>query len=64
MRIGDPPKGGAIVNVSSTGALISYPSLLPYSASKAAVIQMSRSAAVDLAKYNIRQGALSTYRTA
>ena len=54
MKEGTPAKGGAIVNISSTTALVTYPDILPYSASKAAVIQMSKSAAVDLARHNIR----------
>jgi NAD(P)-dependent dehydrogenase (short-subunit alcohol dehydrogenase family) len=46
--------GGSIVNISSTGALQSGPGLWAYSTSKAAVIQFSKCAAVDLGEYAIR----------
>jgi NAD(P)-dependent dehydrogenase (short-subunit alcohol dehydrogenase family) len=46
--------GGAIVNVSSTGALVGHPKLAAYSAAKAALIGFSRQLAVDLAPDGIR----------
>ena len=46
--------GGSIVNISSTGALQAGPGLWAYSTSKAAVIQFTRCAAVDLGEYAIR----------
>jgi NAD(P)-dependent dehydrogenase (short-subunit alcohol dehydrogenase family) len=46
--------GGAIVNTSSMGALTGGSSPIVYRTSKAAVIQLSRSAATDLAEYGIR----------
>jgi NAD(P)-dependent dehydrogenase (short-subunit alcohol dehydrogenase family) len=46
--------GGSIVNISSTGALQSGPGLWAYSTSKAAVIQFTKCAAVDLGEYAIR----------
>jgi NAD(P)-dependent dehydrogenase (short-subunit alcohol dehydrogenase family) len=49
-----PNGGGSIVNISSTGALQSGPGLWAYSTSKAAVIQFSKCAAVDLGEYAIR----------
>jgi NAD(P)-dependent dehydrogenase (short-subunit alcohol dehydrogenase family) len=50
LRVG----GGAIVNVSSTGALVGHPRLAAYSAAKAALIGFSRQLAVDLAPDGIR----------
>jgi len=47
-------KYGRIVNVSSvTGPLVSNPGETAYSAAKAAMIGMSRSLAIEVAKYNI-----------
>jgi NAD(P)-dependent dehydrogenase (short-subunit alcohol dehydrogenase family) len=46
--------GAAIVNVSSTGALVGHPKLAAYSAAKAALIGFSRQLAVDLAPDGIR----------
>lgn len=46
--------GGAIVNLSSISGLIAEPGHLTYSATKAALIQMTRSIALDLARYGIR----------
>jgi NAD(P)-dependent dehydrogenase (short-subunit alcohol dehydrogenase family) len=46
--------GGSIINTSSIGALTGGPLPVIYRASKAAVIQFSRSIATDLAEYGIR----------
>jgi NAD(P)-dependent dehydrogenase (short-subunit alcohol dehydrogenase family) len=46
--------GGSIVNISSMGALTGGASPILYRTSKAAVIQLSRSAANDLAEFGIR----------
>ncbi len=47
-------KYGRIVNVSSvTGPLVSNPGETAYSAAKAAMVGMSRSLAIEVAKYNI-----------
>jgi len=46
--------GGAIVNTTSMGALTGGSQPIVYRTSKAAVIQLSRSAATDLAEYGIR----------
>jgi NAD(P)-dependent dehydrogenase (short-subunit alcohol dehydrogenase family) len=46
--------GGAIVNVASINGLIAMPNWMTYNASKAAVIEMSKSMAMDLAPFNIR----------
>jgi NAD(P)-dependent dehydrogenase (short-subunit alcohol dehydrogenase family) len=46
--------GGAIVNVSSTAALVGRPHLTAYSTAKAAILGLSRQLAVDLAAFGIR----------
>ena len=46
--------GGAIVNVASINGLVAMPAWVTYNASKAAVIEMSRTMAMDLAPFNIR----------
>jgi dihydroanticapsin dehydrogenase len=46
--------GGAIVNVASINGLVAMPDWLTYNASKAAVVEMSKSMAMDLAPFNIR----------
>lgn len=46
--------GGSIVNVSSIAALKAGAGVMTYRASKAAVIQFSKSIALDLAEYGIR----------
>ncbi|CAM3346678.1 SDR family oxidoreductase [Nocardioides dubius] len=48
------PRGGSIVNVSSTAGVRGYPGALPYSASKWGLRGASRSAALDLAPQGIR----------
>ena len=47
-------KFGNIVNVASAGGIAAIRNQMGYSASKAAMIMMSKSMAVDLACYNIR----------
>src|SRR5262249_645048 len=46
--------GGAIVNLGSISSFIAQPNFLTYSATKAAMIQMSRNMAMDFAPFNIR----------
>lgn len=46
--------GGSIINISSIYGLIGAPSAAAYEATKGAVRLLTKSAAVDLAKYNIR----------
>ncbi|KAK9816236.1 hypothetical protein WJX74_006702 [Apatococcus lobatus] len=46
--------GGAIINVASISGWIGQPGFGPYSASKGAVLQLSKCAAIDLGKYGIR----------
>lgn len=51
-------RGGAIVNTASTAGLRATPRLIPYGASKHAVIGMTRTAAVELAAAGIRVNAV------
>lgn len=46
--------GGSIVNVASINGLVAMPEWMTYNASKAAVVGMSRSMAMDLAPFHIR----------
>lgn len=46
--------GGAIVHVASINGLIAMPDWMTYNASKAAVVSMSKSMAMDLGPFNIR----------
>lgn len=50
--------GGAIVNVASVAALIGFETLSIYSASKAALVGMTRTAALEYGRHNIRVNAL------
>jgi len=56
-------RGGAIVNVASvSGTRNAYPGLAAYSASKAAVLSLTRTAALELAPEGIRVNAVSPGR--
>jgi NAD(P)-dependent dehydrogenase (short-subunit alcohol dehydrogenase family) len=46
--------GGSIVNLGSMNSFVAWPNDAPYTASKGAVLQLSRALAVDLAQRNIR----------
>jgi NAD(P)-dependent dehydrogenase (short-subunit alcohol dehydrogenase family) len=46
--------GGAIVNLGSISSFIAQPSFVTYSSTKAAILQMTRNMAMDLAPFNIR----------
>ena len=58
--------GGAIVNLSSISAFIAQPEFLTYSATKAALVNMTRCMALDLARDGIRVNCVcpGTIRTA
>jgi NAD(P)-dependent dehydrogenase (short-subunit alcohol dehydrogenase family) len=45
---------GAIINVSSVGGIIGYPSMAAYGAAKGGLVNLTRCMAVDLAPYHIR----------
>lgn len=51
-------KGGVIINNASDWGIVGAPNALPYAASKGAVIQMTRSMAIDHAPDNIRVNAV------
>lgn len=51
--------GGAIVNVSSISAWVAQPNRWTYNTAKAAVTQLTRCAALDLAPYKIRVNSIS-----
>ena len=46
--------GGAIVNLGSISSFVAQPQFVTYSATKAAILQMTRNMALDLAPSNIR----------
>jgi NAD(P)-dependent dehydrogenase (short-subunit alcohol dehydrogenase family) len=58
--------GGAIVNLSSISGFIAQPEFLAYSATKAALVNMTRCIALDLAPHGIRVNCVcpGTIRTA
>ena len=47
-------KKGNIINLGSAGGIVAIKNQMAYSVSKAAVIMMAKSMAIDLASYNIR----------
>jgi NAD(P)-dependent dehydrogenase (short-subunit alcohol dehydrogenase family) len=53
-----PRKKGVIINMASAVGLVGAPMCIAYNTSKAAVVQMTRSLAVDWAQYNIRVNAV------
>jgi len=50
--------GGSIVNISSVNGLVSEPFLAVYSASKGAIVMLTRGVALDYAKKGIRCNAI------
>lgn len=51
-------KSGSIINIASIAGLGGYASSVPYSASKAGVILMTKTLAVEWGKYNVRVNAI------
>lgn len=51
-------RGGVIVNIASVASFVAFPGRAAYSVSKGAVMQLTRSIAVDYAKSGIRCNAL------
>ncbi|BBZ29664.1 oxidoreductase [Mycolicibacterium madagascariense] len=51
--------GGSIINISSIGGILAGGGVATYRASKAAVIQFSKSAAIELAHYGVRVNCLA-----
>jgi dihydroanticapsin dehydrogenase len=59
MKRNDGGRGrGAIVNLGSISSFVAQPDFITYSATKAAIVQMTRNMALDLAPFNIRVNAV------
>jgi NAD(P)-dependent dehydrogenase (short-subunit alcohol dehydrogenase family) len=59
MKRNDGGKGsGAVVNLASMSGFIAQPNFVTYSATKAALLQMTRNLALDFAPFNIRVNAV------
>ncbi|CUS49328.1 MAG: meso-butanediol dehydrogenase / (S,S)-butanediol dehydrogenase / diacetyl reductase [Idiomarinaceae bacterium HL-53] len=58
LKIMQQQRAGAIVNVSSIAGLVGFPARPAYCASKGAVIQLTRAAAIEYAADNVRVNAI------
>jgi len=47
-------KAGAVVNMASVSSFVAAPAFIPYNTSKGALLQLTRSLAMDLGEYGIR----------
>lgn len=54
----EQPEGGKIVNISSNGGKVGFPGFAPYSASKAAVINLTQTLAKEWAPYKVNVNAV------
>ncbi|MET0376957.1 MAG: SDR family oxidoreductase [Rhizorhabdus sp.] len=68
-RMAESGRGGAIVNIGSGCNKLAFPNLVDYTASKGGIEQFTKSAAIELGKFNITvncvaPGAIATERTA
>lgn len=54
-----PQGGGAVINVASVLSFVGHPACVSYTASKGAVLQLTRTVAVEWAKYGIRVNAIA-----
>lgn len=55
----DQGRGGAIINITSRLASVGVPTMAVYSASKGAILALTRAGAVELAPWNIRVNAVA-----
>jgi NAD(P)-dependent dehydrogenase (short-subunit alcohol dehydrogenase family) len=54
-----PRKSGSIVNMASAVGMVGAPLCIPYNTSKAVVVQVTRSTAVEWGAYNVRVNAVA-----
>ena len=53
-----PRRAGAIVNIASIGGMVAFPNAASYTASKHAVVGLTKALAIDWGQYKIRVNAL------